>query len=111
MIPSGDFAAWLAETGDGGTSPYSDAIDWEERLAFTEDADLADDDEEIAATNRVTAISSSITNSATDTNRDTLLSSLGITATVAAEVWTRPCDSVFGTRCTRWAPDSNFNLP
>ena len=33
----------------------------------------------------------------------------GIIATVAAEVCTRPCDSVSGTRCTRCAPDSNFN--
>ena len=31
-------------------------------------------------------------------------------ATVAAEVWMRPCDSVSGTRCTRWVPDSNFSL-
>ena len=30
--------------------------------------------------------------------------------TVAAEVWMRPCDSVSGTRCTRWVPDSNFSL-
>src|SRR3990172_2568965 len=28
------------------------------------------------------------------------------TATVAVEVWMRPCDSVTGTRCTRWTPDS-----
>ena len=32
----------------------------------------------------------------------------GRTATVAAEVWIRPWDSVFGIRCTRWMPDSNF---
>jgi hypothetical protein len=31
----------------------------------------------------------------------------GITATVQALVWMRPCDSVAGTRCTRWPPDSN----
>ena len=30
------------------------------------------------------------------------------TATVAVEVWTRPPDSVSGTRCTRWTPDSYF---
>src|SRR3989442_35386 len=33
-------------------------------------------------------------------------SASGITVTVAAEVWTRPCASVFGTRCTRWTPAS-----
>ena len=32
----------------------------------------------------------------------------GRTATVAALVWIRPEDSVTGTRCTRWPPDSNF---
>ncbi len=32
----------------------------------------------------------------------------GRTATVQADVWIRPCDSVAGTRCTRCAPDSNF---
>ena len=32
----------------------------------------------------------------------------GITATVQALVWMRPCVSVAGTRCTRWPPDSNF---
>ncbi len=37
--------------------------------------------------------------------------SSGITATVQAEVWIRPCDSVAGTRCTRWPPDSNFSRP
>ena len=31
------------------------------------------------------------------------------TATVAVEVWTRPWDSVSGTRCTRWVPPSNLN--
>ena len=31
-----------------------------------------------------------------------------MTATVAAEVWMRPLDSVAGTRCTRWTPDSYF---
>ena len=30
------------------------------------------------------------------------------TATVAVEVWTRPPDSVSGTRWTRWTPDSYF---
>ena len=30
-------------------------------------------------------------------------------ATVAAEVWMRPCASVAGTRCTRCTPDSNFS--
>ena len=34
----------------------------------------------------------------------------GITATVQAEVWMRPCVSVAGTRCTRWPPDSNFSF-
>jgi hypothetical protein len=33
---------------------------------------------------------------------------LGRMATVQAEVWMRPWDSVSGTRCTRCAPDSNF---
>ena len=33
-----------------------------------------------------------------------------ITATVAAEVWMRPCVSVAGTRCTRWPPDSNLSF-
>ncbi|MNX33640.1 hypothetical protein D3C86_638690 [compost metagenome] len=37
-------------------------------------------------------------------------SASGMIATVAAEVWIRPCDSVAGTRCTRWVPDSNFSL-
>ena len=31
------------------------------------------------------------------------------TATVAVEVWMRPCDSVSGTRCTRWVPPSCLN--
>jgi peptide chain release factor 1 len=31
------------------------------------------------------------------------------TATVAVEVWMRPCDSVSGTRCTRCVPPSNLN--
>ena len=35
----------------------------------------------------------------------------GITATVQALVWMRPCDSVAGTRCTRWPPDSNLSRP
>ena len=29
--------------------------------------------------------------------------------TPAAEVCTRPCDSVTGTRCTRWTPPSNLS--
>ena len=33
-------------------------------------------------------------------------SASGSTATVAAEVWMRPCDSVVGTRWTRCTPDS-----
>jgi hypothetical protein len=37
-------------------------------------------------------------------------SASGSTATVAAEVWMRPCVSVAGTRCTRCTPDSNFSL-
>ena len=35
-------------------------------------------------------------------------SASGRTATVAALVWMRPPDSVSGTRCTRWTPDSNL---
>ena len=35
-------------------------------------------------------------------------SASGRTDTVAVEVWIRPEDSVTGTRCTRWTPDSNF---
>ena len=38
-------------------------------------------------------------------------SASGMTATVAVEVWIRPCDSVTGTRCTRWTPDSCFSRP
>ena len=37
-------------------------------------------------------------------------SASGSTATVAAEVWMRPCASVAGTRWTRWTPLSNFSL-
>ena len=36
-------------------------------------------------------------------------SASGRTATVAVEVWIRPCDSVAGTRCTRWVPPSCLN--
>ena len=36
-------------------------------------------------------------------------SASGSTATVAVEVWMRPCDSVAGTRCTRCTPDSHLN--
>ena len=36
-------------------------------------------------------------------------STSGSTATVAAEVWMRPCASVSGTRWTRCTPDSNFS--
>jgi hypothetical protein len=35
----------------------------------------------------------------------------GITATVQALVWMRPWDSVAGTRCTRWPPDSKRRRP
>ena len=35
----------------------------------------------------------------------------GITSTPAAEVCTRPCDSVTGTRWTRCTPPSNFSVP
>ncbi len=38
-------------------------------------------------------------------------SASGSTATVAAEVWIRPCDSVTGTRWTRCTPDSCRNRP
>ena len=38
-------------------------------------------------------------------------SASGSTATVAAEVCTRPCVSVAGTRCTRCTPLSYFNVP
>ncbi len=37
-------------------------------------------------------------------------SASGSTATVAAEVWMRPCCSVAGTRCTRCTPLSNFSF-
>ena len=36
-------------------------------------------------------------------------SASGITATVAVDVWMRPCDSVVGTRCTRCVPPSHLN--
>jgi hypothetical protein len=36
--------------------------------------------------------------------RSSTSSSSGRIATVAAEVWMRPCVSVSGTRCTRWPP-------
>ncbi len=36
-------------------------------------------------------------------------SASGRTATVTAEVWMRPWDSVTGTRCTRWTPLSYFS--
>ena len=36
-------------------------------------------------------------------------SASGSTATVAAEVWMRPLDSVAGTRCTRCTPLSNLS--
>ena len=32
-----------------------------------------------------------------------------MTATVAVDVWIRPCDSVAGTRCTRCVPPSHLN--
>ena len=35
-------------------------------------------------------------------------SASGSTMTVAEDVWTRPCDSVTGTRWTRWVPASCF---
>ena len=38
-------------------------------------------------------------------------SASGSTATEAAEVCTRPCVSVAGTRCTRCTPDSYFIVP
>ena len=38
-------------------------------------------------------------------------SASGSTATEAADVWTRPCVSVAGTRCTRWTPDSYLSVP
>jgi hypothetical protein len=33
-----------------------------------------------------------------------------MTAAVAVDVWMRPCDSVAGTRWTRWVPPSYLNL-
>ena len=38
-------------------------------------------------------------------------SASGKTATVAAEVWMRPWDSVTGTRWTRWPPLSYCSAP
>ena len=52
---------------------------------------------------RNTCISTSAGSSCTSTS-----SISGSTATVAVEVWTRPPDSVSGTRWTRWTPLSNF---
>ena len=52
---------------------------------------------------RNTCISTSAGLSCTSTS-----SISGSTATVAVEVWTRPPDSVSGTRWTRWTPLSNF---
>ena len=37
-------------------------------------------------------------------------SASGMTATVAVDVWMRPCDSVSGTRCTRCVPPSNLKM-
>jgi hypothetical protein len=37
-------------------------------------------------------------------------SAAGSTATVAVDVWMRPWDSVFGTRCTRCVPPSNLKM-
>ena len=37
-------------------------------------------------------------------------STSGMTATVAVDVWMRPCDSVSGTRCTRCVPPSNLKI-
>ena len=42
--------------------------------------------------------------------RTSTSSASGNTATVMAEVWTRPCCSVTGTRCTRCTPLSYFSL-
>src|SRR5690606_41538695 len=36
-------------------------------------------------------------------------SASGVTRTPTALVWMRPCDSVAGTRCTRWTPPSYFS--
>ena len=41
--------------------------------------------------------------------RTSAVSISGSTATVTVEVWTRPPDSVSGTRCTRWTPLSYFS--
>ena len=37
-------------------------------------------------------------------------SASGITATVAVDVWIRPCDSVVGTRWTRCVPASHLKI-
>ncbi len=37
-------------------------------------------------------------------------SASGIAATVAVEVWIRPCDSVSGTRWTRCVPPSHLKI-
>ena len=50
---------------------------------------------------RYTSIWRSLGSIATSTS-----SASGSTATVAVEVWMRPCDSVCGTRCTRCTPAS-----
>ena len=42
----------------------------------------------------------------TRAHADTSSATSGSTATVQAEVWIRPWDSVTGMRCTRWVPDS-----
>ena len=39
-------------------------------------------------------------------DRTSTSSASGSTATVTVEVWMRPCDSVAGTRWTRWTPRS-----
>ena len=51
----------------------------------------------------------SIFRSFRSTSRSTSSAS-GITATVAVEVWMRPCDSVSGTRWTRCVPPSNLKI-
>ena len=53
---------------------------------------------------RYTSIWRSLGSMATSTS-----SASGSTATVAVEVWIRPCDSVSGTRWTRCVPPSNLN--
>ena len=53
---------------------------------------------------RKTSIFKSLSSISTSTS-----SASGITATVAVEVWMRPCDSVSGTRWTRWVPASHLN--